>query len=195
MAEQILTYTVDHSPPVRTADERIQFSYWAIAQHGRNPPAEEVSVEIFVDNRPIETLTTQPDGRTVDKPYTSEPGVTAVTLEAQEAGYAGRRSPRKIVRLEVARSAKPASIEPFKTRDPQRADHLLIVLLVLDENENPVQGETVHIKDPQDSRFIYPLDTTTDRSGMIRFSVPIEEERDITAIIRGLEEEITTSEF
>ena len=202
--QQLASVIVDYSPPTRTADGKLQFRVWATAQHGRGRPAEGVVIQFYVNNKLICTLTTRPDGRTEDYEHISDVPVTSVNLEAWPAGDASRRS-TKLPRVDV-RPLKPASITHFKRIHPKKHGHILIVLLVLDENGNPVQGEGVHVKDPEDERFVYPVTEkgkkgeeakplTTDKSGMIRFSVPMDPERDITALVRGLEEEINTAEF
>ena len=202
--QQLASVVVDYSPPTRTTDGKLEFRVWATAQYGRGHPAEGVAVQIYINNRLICTLKSRPDGRTEDYEHTSDVPATSVNLEAWPEGDASRRS-TKMPRVDV-RPAKPASVTHFKRIDPKKSGYLLAVLLVLDENGNPVQGEGVHVKDPEDERFVYPLieeakrgeeakPLMTDKSGMIRFSIPMDPERDITAIVRGLEEEINTAEY
>lgn len=190
--EQRLIVTVDHSPPLRTADGRLRMNFWAVAQEGRNR-IEGQSIEFLINNNVVWEADTLHDGRTPDHEYTSEPGIAAVNLEAQTAGDASRRS-KKLVRLEV-RMLKPASVEHFKIKDAEKAGHGLVVLLVLDADKNPVQGEQVYLLDKADPRLVYPVGESTGRNGMTRFSVPIEPKRDITALVHGLKEAIKTSEF
>lgn len=188
--EPQMTITVDHSPPTRTPDGRLHFTYWAIAQVGRRQ-VEGQPIEFLANTIIIWEDDTHHDGRTIDKEYLSDPGITAVTLEAQAKGNAAIRS-KKIVRVEV-RATQPASVIHFKAKDADNDKALLVILLVLDENKNPVQGETVNLLDSADKRLIFPVGAPTDRSGMMRFSIPAEPTRDVTALVRGLQERIRTT--
>ncbi len=189
--EPRLTVSVDHSPPTRTSDGRLSMTFWAITQEGRNR-LEGQAVEFLVNNHIVWEADTQHDGRTPDHEYLSDPGVVAVNFEGQLAGDASKRS-KKVVRLEV-KVLKPASVEHFKIKDAQTQDNMLVVLLVLDAEKNPVQGEMVYLLDKEDGRLVYQIGEPTEKSGMTRFSIPIEPKRDVTALVHGLQERIKTSD-
>ena len=191
--EPRMTIAVDHSPPTRTTDGRLRTTFWAIAQEGRNRQIEDQSIEFLVNDHLVWSDTTLHDGRTADHEYLSDPGITAITLEAQTEGDASKRS-RKLVRLEV-KTTKPESVVHFKMKDAEHEGNGLIVLWVRDGEANPVQGQAVQLLDKTDSRMVFPVGDPTDKSGMMRFTVSIEPKRDITALVHGLEEKIKTSEF
>lgn len=190
--EPRLTITVDHSPPTRTPDGRLRMTFWAIAQEGRNR-LEGQTIEFLINNNVVWEAETQHDGRTPDHEYLSDPGIVAVNLEAQTARDASKRS-KKLVRLDI-KVLKPTSVQHFKIKDADIAGNLLVVLLVLDDDKNPVQGEIVHLMDKADKRLVYRVGEPTDKSGMTRFSIPMESTRDITALVRGLQERFTTSDI
>lgn len=188
--EPQMTITVDHSPPTRTPDGRLCYTYWAVAQVGRRQ-IEGQAVEFLANNLVIWEDDTHHDGRTLNHEYLSDPGITAVTLEAQAKGNAAIRS-KKIVRVDV-RAAQAASIKQFKGKNVEREGEVLIILRVLDKEGNPVPGASVNLLDKADPRLIYPVGEPTDRSGMTRFSIPAEPVRDVTALIQGIQERIRTT--
>lgn len=188
--EQRMTITVDHTPPTRTPDGRLKFNYWATARIGRQQ-VEGQAIEFLVNNLPIREDVSRHDGRTTDMEYLSAPGVTEVLLEAQAKGNTAIQA-RKMPRVEV-RTAQAASIRHFKSKDMEHEGNVLIVLRVLDKDGMPVQGIAANLRDKQDPRFIFPVGDPTDRSGMMRFSIPAEPIRDVLVLIQGIEERIRTT--
>mgnify|MGYP001609281329 CR=1 FL=1 len=189
--EPRMTITVDHSPPTLTPDGRLQFTYWAIAQIGRNQQVAGQAIEFLVNENPIWEENSGHDGRTLGKPYLGEPGIFSITFQAQAKGNASILS-RKIISVEVRR-AQVASIKTFKTKNTEREDEVLIVLRVLDKEGMPVQGAVANLRDKADPRFIYPVGDPTDRAGLMRFSIPVEPVRDVMVLIQGIEERIRTT--
>lgn len=182
-----VTVMVDNSPPVRTTDGGWKIDVWAIAQRNRGNPIAGQLIEFFVNDIKVHEAQTEEDGRTPPREILVPAGTLAVRIEVQPAGDATRRH-GKVVRWEGT-APKPASVKSF-TRVEQ--DKSLVVILVLDGNENPVAGEPVYIMDHDDPRMVYQLDTPTDRHGFARCEIPMpaNQEKDITALVRGIQEQI-----
>ena len=160
---------------------------WATTQRGtsRGNPASGQMVEFFVNDEKRETKQAEQDGRTFRQKVMVPSGVLSVNIEAQKEGDATTRSP-KIVRWE-GKPPQPKNIEHYTRKT---GEVCLMVFRVLDDSNNPVSGETVVIKDKDDERLVYPLDTPSDKNGLVRCSVPMAEEKDIVVMSRGVTKSI-----
>lgn len=204
MAEPNITVTQDNSPPVRTPDGGWKTDVWGVAQRGRGHPVSSEMLEFVINNSKIDQAQTEEDGRTPAREILVPAGTLAVKIEVQPAGDATRRH-GKVVRWEGT-APKPKTVKPFTVPSKSRGRYdasaeiydgdgenvSLVVILVLDENENPVSGEPVYIMDKDDPQMVYPLYAPTDRHGFARCEIPMaaNQQKDIFVLVRGIQEQV-----